>query len=177
MPKKYFFLGIKLFCFSRSKAETCSICLKWDFVKPQNFSTHSDNCYFHIFYQLSDWVEILWGFTKFFFKKFLKVSAFYLEKQNFSSCCKYQNNNALFTDPIFREGFDRNGIRNHVPRGPRMFCIPRGMEISISLLTAISTYDSYIPSIWSKLSFFAIFFNMWKNYSISEFCKYQGGKI
>ena len=29
----------------------------------------------------SEWVEILWGFTKFYFKQFLKVSAFYLEKQ------------------------------------------------------------------------------------------------
>ena len=33
------------------------------------------------FYQLSDWVEILWGFTKFNFKLNLKVSAFYLERQ------------------------------------------------------------------------------------------------
>ena len=30
---------------------------------------------------LSDWVEILWGFPKYFFKQILKVSAFYLEKQ------------------------------------------------------------------------------------------------
>ena len=29
----------------------------------------------------AEWVEILRGFTKFFFKKILKVSAFYLEKQ------------------------------------------------------------------------------------------------
>ena len=36
---------------------------------------------FIFFYRLSDWVEILWGFTKFFFKLILKVSAFYLEKQ------------------------------------------------------------------------------------------------
>ena len=33
------------------------------------------------FYRLSDWVEILQGFTKFNFKLNLKVSAFYLEKQ------------------------------------------------------------------------------------------------
>ena len=33
------------------------------------------------FYRLSDWVEILWGFTKSNFKLNLKVSAFYLEKQ------------------------------------------------------------------------------------------------
>ena len=33
------------------------------------------------FYLLSDWVEILQGFTKFNFKLNLKVSAFYLEKR------------------------------------------------------------------------------------------------
>ena len=51
--------------------------------KPYKISTpcaHSD-IFFHFFYRLSDWVEILWGFTKFFFKQMLKVSAFYLEKQ------------------------------------------------------------------------------------------------
>ena len=30
---------------------------------------------------MPEWVEILWGFTKFFFKQMLKVSVFYLEKQ------------------------------------------------------------------------------------------------
>ena len=43
----------------------------------------------------------------------LKVSAFYLEKQkkvlflkkDFLSNCQYQNKKALFTDPIFSEGF------------------------------------------------------------------------
>ena len=30
---------------------------------------------------MSEWVEILWGFKKFYFKQMLKVSAFYLEKQ------------------------------------------------------------------------------------------------
>ena len=29
----------------------------------------------------AEWVEILWGFMKFFFKQMLKVSVFYLEKQ------------------------------------------------------------------------------------------------
>ena len=48
----------------------------------------------------------------------LKVSAFYLEKQksfipkkNFLRRCQYQNKKALFTDPIFREGFDWNYFR------------------------------------------------------------------
>ena len=46
-------------------------CLKNNLVKPLKISTHSahsDNFYFHFFYRLSDGVEILWGFTKFFFK-------------------------------------------------------------------------------------------------------------
>ena len=76
---KYYFLS----CFSRLKAETFSICWKKNFGKPHKISTHSahsDNCYFHFFYRLSDWVEILWGFTKFFFKQKLKISVFCLIK-------------------------------------------------------------------------------------------------
>ena len=49
---KYIFLGIKLFCFSRQKAETFSICLKKNFVKSHKISihsAHSDNFYFHFF--------------------------------------------------------------------------------------------------------------------------------
>ena len=80
-----FLLGIKLFCFSRYKVEIFSICLKKNFVKPQKISTHSalsDNSYFHFLYQLSHWVEILWGFTKLFSKQMLKILAFlYLVKQ------------------------------------------------------------------------------------------------
>ena len=50
--QKIFFLGIKLFCFSRQKAETFRFSLKFKFVKPHKLSTHlafSDNCYFHLF--------------------------------------------------------------------------------------------------------------------------------
>ena len=53
-------------------------------MKPHKISTHSahsDNCYFHFFYQFSDWVEILWGFMKCFFKQMLKVSTFYLKNK------------------------------------------------------------------------------------------------
>ena len=80
---KILLLGIKLFCLSRYKAETFSICLNFFFMKPDKISTHlahSDNCLF-ILYWLSDWVEILQSFTKFDFKLNLKVSAFYFEKQ------------------------------------------------------------------------------------------------
>ena len=44
-------------------------------------------------------------------QKILKVSAFYLEKQKKNipkknlSFCQYQNKEALFTNPIFSEGF------------------------------------------------------------------------
>ena len=70
-------------------------------MKPYKISTHSahsDNCYFHFFCRLSEWVEIFWGFTDFFFKQMLKVSAFYLEKKSlfhknniFLSHCQYRN--------------------------------------------------------------------------------------
>ena len=43
----YIFLGIKLICFVRQKAETFSICLKKNFVKPHKVPTHSNNFYFH----------------------------------------------------------------------------------------------------------------------------------
>ena len=74
-------------------------------MKPHKISTlsaYSDDCYFNFFYPLSDWVEILWGFTKFFFKQVLKVSVFYLEKQKSFipkkklSHFQYQNRKALF---------------------------------------------------------------------------------
>ena len=57
-------------------------------------------------------VKILWGFKKFHFKQMLKVSAFYLEKQesfvpkkSFLSRCQNQNKKDLYTDLIFSEGF------------------------------------------------------------------------
>ena len=42
IDKKYF-LGMKHFCFSREKAETFSMCLKNNFVKPPKISTQRDN--------------------------------------------------------------------------------------------------------------------------------------
>ena len=73
------------------------------------FSAHSDNCYFQFFYRLCDWVEILWGFMKFFFKQMLKVSALYLEnkkvlflKKYFSSRCRYHNKKSFVYWPNFQ---------------------------------------------------------------------------
>ena len=39
-----------------------AICWNSHSMKPQKISTHSDN-FISIFFPLSDWVEILWGFT------------------------------------------------------------------------------------------------------------------
>ena len=44
-------------------------------------SAHSDNFCFYFLYPLSDWFELLWASTKFFFKQMRKISAVYLEKQ------------------------------------------------------------------------------------------------
>ena len=84
----------------------------------QNFNSFSlfRIFYFHILCPLSDWVEILWGFKKFFFKQMLKFSAFYLEKRKFYSqkiynlgCSLYigqeSSNRWRFAVPIFQEGF------------------------------------------------------------------------
>ena len=53
-------------------------------MKPHKISTQSDNQEKKCKYQLpewAEWVETLWGFTKFIFEQMLKISAFYLEKQ------------------------------------------------------------------------------------------------
>ena len=50
-------------------------------MKPHKISGHSDTFHIHFFYPLYDWVEILWGFMKFYFKQLLIISAFCLEKQ------------------------------------------------------------------------------------------------
>ena len=79
-------------------------------MKPHKVSAHSDNCYFHFFYRWFDRVEILWGFTKPFFKQFqlclLKNKKVLFLKKYFLGRNQYQNKKALFTDPIFSEGFD-----------------------------------------------------------------------
>ena len=76
------------------------------------YSAHSDNFYYHFFYPLSDQVEILWGYSNFFFEQMLNVSAFYLEKQKSiipkkakSELALISKQPALCTDPIFSNGF------------------------------------------------------------------------
>ena len=61
---------------------------------------------------MSDLVEILRG--KFFFEQVLKVSVFYLEKEKNlidkknSGVVNIKTKKALFTDPIFSEGFGQS---------------------------------------------------------------------
>ena len=58
--------------------------------------------------------------TKFFFKQMLKISAFYLVKQKSVipkkkkydlGRCQYPNKKALFTDPIFSDGFGSSSLK------------------------------------------------------------------
>ena len=74
----------------------------------QNFNSFSwfRQLLFSFFYPSSDWVEILWGFTKLFLKKILKDSVFYLKTKSF-----IQNKKASFTDPIFSKGFDHSLLK------------------------------------------------------------------
>ena len=89
-----------------------SVCVgKKKFVKPHKISTHSahQTCFISMVVWLS------WNFVRFhkiFFQTVLKVSAFYLEKQKsfipkkiFKPLSIWKQKD-LFTDPIFRQGFD-----------------------------------------------------------------------
>jgi hypothetical protein len=63
-------------------------------VKPHKVSTHSahsDNCYLHFLSWLSEWLKN---------KKVLFLKKYFFGRS------QYQNKKALFTDSIFREGFD-----------------------------------------------------------------------
>ena len=69
----------------------------------------------------------------------LKVSAFYLEKKNIPKkifFSQYQNKKALFTDPIFSEGFenDYSGIWSS-PAGNLGYqlCIGNGYELPLHI--------------------------------------------
>ena len=46
---------------------------------------------------MSEWVEIVWGLTKFYFKQMLTSSAFYLKKQ--------QQQDRRYSDPKARNGW------------------------------------------------------------------------
>ena len=76
--------------FFRYKTFFCFFCRnfqhlfkKWFRETTQTFNSFTSfrQFSFYFFYQLSDWVEIDWGFTKLFFKQMLKISAFILKIQ------------------------------------------------------------------------------------------------
>ena len=84
--------GQNFFCFRNKtflffKIERWNFQVQFEIGFPETSQNFNSFSFFRkllfpfFFYQLSDWVEILWGFTKFNFKLNLKVSAFYLEKQ------------------------------------------------------------------------------------------------
>ena len=95
-----------------------SICLEKNFVKPHKLSTQSDNRYKQRLNQLNE--LNLWGFTKLFFKKMLKNSAFYLEKQK---CFIPKNANVVCERPlgIFRD----YGLKNSNYRRENLLEIKR----------------------------------------------------
>ena len=72
----------------------------------QNFNSISSfrKLLFSFFYRFSDWLEILRDFMK-FWKFYLEKQKSFIPKNLFLSRCQYQNKKALFTDPIFSEGF------------------------------------------------------------------------
>ena len=73
--------------------------------KISTYSAHSENCYFHFFYPLSDWVENFVRFHKILFQtdaetfSFLsdKTKKFYSWNKYDLGCSQYQNKKALFT--------------------------------------------------------------------------------
>ena len=73
----HIFFRNKFLLFFKIKSSNFQHLFEKEFHETSQNSAHSDN--FCFFFLLSDWVEILWGFTSFFFKEMLKVSAFYLE--------------------------------------------------------------------------------------------------
>ena len=82
--KKIFFFRNKTFLFFKIESWNFQVQFEIKFRETsQNLNKFSlfRQLLFSFFYRMSDWVKILWGFTKFFFKQMLKISAFYLVKQ------------------------------------------------------------------------------------------------
>ena len=97
--QKIFFLGIKLFfIFQDRKLKLSASVWKGNLTKFQLNQTMNRKWKQQLS-EWSEWVEILQGFTKFYFKQMLKVSAFYLENQksfipkvcsfSFKKCCHF----------------------------------------------------------------------------------------
>ena len=76
----YIFLGKKTFLFFKIESWNFPHLFEKEFRETsQNFNSFS--LFRQLLFSFFISVEILWGFTKFYFKQMLKVSAFYLEKQ------------------------------------------------------------------------------------------------
>ena len=81
---KHFFRD-KTFLFFKIKGWNFQVQFEIEFHETSHnfnsFSLFRQLLFSFFFFGLSDWVETLWGFMKFFFKLILKVSAIYLQKQ------------------------------------------------------------------------------------------------
>ena len=97
---------------------------------------------------MSEWVEILWGFTKFYFKQMLKVSVFHLKKQKsfipkklFFSPLSISKQKSFVYWPNFQWRFWQG------PHEPKLVVKKKGS----GLLSIRSVYSSLEPS-WPWLS-------------------------
>ena len=110
----------KSFLFSKWNAETFSICLKLNFIKLYKISSHSAQLILTIVvfnFSIGCLIELkicevsrnsfLNKCSKFQLS-ILKNKKSFIPKKYFLSRCQYQNRKALFTDPIFSEGFEPN---------------------------------------------------------------------
>ena len=128
----------------------------------------------------AEWVEILWGFTKCFFKQKLKVSSFYLEKQKvlflkkyFFSGSPYQNKKALFIDPIFSEDFGKTHPENNWRELWIAWNIGSVNHQKIRLLTIIYLYSQdyfHHPFNWMPIDRFEALFRISYTYPCSGRC-------
>ena len=112
--KNIFFRNKTFLVFQDRKLKLSASVWKINFVKPHKVSTysaHSDNFFLHF---LVVWLS--WNFVRFqeihfqidaksFSFLSWKIRKFY-SKKIFFDRCQYQNKKALFTDSIFRKGFD-----------------------------------------------------------------------
>ena len=95
----HIFLGIKLFVFQDKKLKLLASVWKrisWNLAKFQlNQTTHRKNENNNCLIELNE-LNFWWGFTIFYFKQMLKVSAFYLEKQKKFYCIKFRKGHQSF---------------------------------------------------------------------------------
>ena len=141
------FLGIKLFCFSRCKAETFRICLIKNFVNKLNELK---------FYEISrsSVSKRFWKFQLSILKNKKVLSLIF-----FLNHCQYQNKKALFTDPIFSEGFAKENTDQHTrlkyKNTQYIRCSPKGEHLYLKKTekTRILFLNNRIPLLLPKNNF------------------------